>query len=134
MEEEWEKNIQKVSNAIQEKQYGKAIYVGRNLLSYAQSKRAGVAGLAILPEKTLPLLGLILAVGGIGIAHWWKKKKQKPVALKSIPRASENVMDPLAQEIRNGEPKMPSTKVEPLPTPPNQTEPTPQSLPMTKKN
>lgn len=134
MEEEWKNSVQKVLSAIQEKQYGKAIYVGRNLLSYAQSKRAGVAGLTILPEKTLPVVGVILAVGGIGIAHWWKKKKQKPVALKSIPRASEHTMDLPKQEIRNDEPTSQNMKMEFPPTPPTQTELAPQSLPTTKKN
>ena len=134
MEEEWKNNVQKASNTIQERQYGKAIYVGRNLLNYAQSKKIGSTGLSILPEKTLPVVGVILVVGGIGIAHWWKKKKQKPVALKSIPRASENVMDLPKQEIKNDEPMMPNMKMEPPPTPPNQTEPIPQSRPMTKKN
>lgn len=121
-EQQWKESVAKVVESNQKDEYGKAIYVGRNLLNYAESQKGITSGLAILPEKTLPLVGVILVIGGAGLFQWWKKKNVKPAEMKSIPR-TEKIIVPLELETKNGEATLPNKKME-FPQPPlNQTKP-----------
>ncbi|QQR92805.1 MAG: hypothetical protein IPJ89_01005 [Candidatus Iainarchaeum archaeon] len=133
-EAEWKDNLQKVSDAMQANEYGKAIYVGRNLLAYAESKKQNITGLATLPEKTLPLLGVIFAVGGAGIFHWWKKKNPKPITMKSIPRTSERITSRPSPETGSDGSTSPDRRMESPPVQQARTRPELQSLQTPKRN
>ncbi len=120
---EWDEGVQKMVTAMEKNEYGKAIYLGRNLLNYASGQKSTIAGLSIIPEKTWPLAGVIVTAGGIGIFHWWKKKNTPRAEPKSIPKGGQGIILPQSPERAYDESSSPSTKREFPPEPLIQTKP-----------
>ncbi len=91
VKEAWEKFEQ----AIQKEEFGKAIFVGKNLHHYFSSENR-LSGLVSVPPIGWPLIGIIVIVGGIFIRKEWKKKKIEPIELKPLPEVERKTNPPRA--------------------------------------
>lgn len=116
--EEWKESKQKMNQAFENNEYGKAIYIGRNLLQFA--KQSAATGFAFLPEKTFPLLGIALLAGGFGIYNWWKKKNAPEPQLKMVPKETFFTLPPIPEK-EHSEPISPKMKGESPPVPQSRT-------------
>jgi hypothetical protein len=121
---EWEDSAQKMKVAMEEREYGKAIYIGRNLLRFAAEKTSLATGLSIFPEKVWPLAGVIVAAGGMGVFRWWKRKKSPAIEPKQIPKGDmEKIILPQSQEKAYGGSSLLNRKKESPPVSLAQTKP-----------
>lgn len=101
---------EKFQQAIQNEEFGKAIFIGKNLHQYFSSENR-LSGLLNIPLMGWPLIGIIFIAGGIFIRNEWKKKKIEPIQLKPLPVVEMEVSPPRAPR-DNGESSLPRTRGE----------------------
>lgn len=86
---------EKAKKALENKEFGKAIYVAQNVLTYLKGKNP-LTGLSAIPPEGLPLLGVIVAgVSWYGYRKW--KEKNKPVIVSQAVPRSETITRPNEQ-------------------------------------
>jgi hypothetical protein len=92
---------EKFKQAIKDEEFGKAIFIGKNLRQYFASENR-ISGLISIPPAGWPLIGIIVLVGGFFIRKEWKKKKIEPVELKPLPEANGKTSPPRAPHDSGG--------------------------------
>jgi hypothetical protein len=85
--EEIKTAIKKAQDALEKGEYGKSIFIAKGLRDYIQSQNK-LSGLFMLPPPTAwPLIGIILAAGGVLTYRAWKKRRIIPPEPKPLPRS-----------------------------------------------
>ena len=92
VQEAWDK----IEKSLEEKEFGKATFIARNLRDFYSSERKGLEFFQI-PPAGYPLIGIILVGGGVWFYRRQKRDKNTPVPLKPLPGKGNRTIPSRAQ-------------------------------------